>query len=123
MSQISQPDHSQPIEGSHDPIASVIWNMQINWAYDDPFPSTRPVAAVRYEVVNVFKLVRNGGFYDSIDTFLCARREFLWNKVRSQFQVELLGKVFQFGATITQLVPGDIYQVKFGCACKTRTRC
>ena len=34
------------------------------------------------------------------DTFLRAHREFLWNKVRSQFQVELLGKVFQFGAAI-----------------------
>ena len=28
------------------------------------------------------------------DTFLRAHPEFLWNKVRSQFQVELLGKVF-----------------------------
>jgi hypothetical protein len=31
------------------------------------------------------------------DMFLRAHHEFHWSKVRSQFQVELLGKVFQFG--------------------------
>ena len=33
----SQSDHFQPIEGSHDPIASVLWDTQIYQARDDPF--------------------------------------------------------------------------------------